>query len=201
MNPPVHPTSLCLVGNWQLLVAFPFAWPDGPPCLSGLTPVGIPARAPRFLDHRRSLARRPHSRWSLARTSFRQLLAPPRFVTISDNTRWYSGKWRNGLGLWIGNGGLVMRELRARLCLSCFLFVFGSVDFFLVLLPCFVLVMLVFGFAVVRLVSDERALCISGVEKFWPTPLYKASMYIVWAFFFTQQFTLLYKNTFASSRS
>jgi hypothetical protein len=30
----------------------------------------------------------------------------------------------------------------------------------------------------------------SGVEKFWPTPLYKASMYIVRAFFFTQQFSL-----------
>jgi hypothetical protein len=33
----------------------------------------------------------------------------------------------------------------------------------------------------------------SGVEVFWPTPLYKASMYIVRAFFFTQQFTLLLK--------
>jgi hypothetical protein len=53
-----------------------------------------------------------------------------------------------------------MREFRARLCyLSCFLFVFGSVDFFLVPLPVFVLVLLVllvFAFAVVRLVSDER---------------------------------------------
>jgi hypothetical protein len=77
-----------------------------------------------------------------------------------------SRSWRNGLGVWIGNGlGLGMREFRARLChLSCFLFVFGSVDFFLVPLPSFVLVLLVllvFGFAVVRLVSDERAFCIS----------------------------------------
>jgi hypothetical protein len=47
--------------------------------------------------------------------------------------------------------------------ISWFLFVFGSVDFFLVPLPLFVLVLLVFAclclslvFAVVRLVSDER---------------------------------------------
>jgi hypothetical protein len=33
-------------------------------------------------------------------------------------------------------------------------------------------------------VSDE--LYFSGVETFWPTPLYKASMYIVRAFFFTR---------------
>jgi hypothetical protein len=99
MNPPVHPTSLSLVGNWQLLVAFPLrlaCWPSG---LSGRTPVGIPAREPRSLSHQRSLAFGHHSRWCLARTSFRQPLAPQRFVTISDNTRWYSGKWRNGLGL------------------------------------------------------------------------------------------------------
>jgi hypothetical protein len=39
-----------------------------------------------------------------------------------------------------------MREFRARLCyLSCFLFVFGSVDLFLVPLPWFVLVLLVFA--------------------------------------------------------
>jgi hypothetical protein len=52
--------------------------------------------------------------------------------------------WRNGLGLWIGNGlGLGMREFGERLFyLSCFLFVFGSVDFFLVSLPWFVLVLL-----------------------------------------------------------
>jgi hypothetical protein len=85
-----------------------------------------------------------------------------------------SRSWRNGLGLWIGNGlGLGMREFRARLCyLSCFLFVFGSVKFFLVPLPWFVLVLLVllvFGFAVVRLVSDERVFL--GVKMFWPTPL------------------------------
>jgi hypothetical protein len=43
--------------------------------------------------------------------------------------------------------------------ISWFLFVFGSVDIFLVPLPLFVLVLLVllvFAFAVVRLVSDER---------------------------------------------
>jgi hypothetical protein len=40
--------------------------------------------------------------------------------------------------------------------ISWFLFVFGSVDFFLIPLPLFVLVLLVFAFAVVRLVSDER---------------------------------------------
>jgi hypothetical protein len=57
MNPPVHATSLGLVGNWQLLVAFPFrlaCWPSG---LSGRTPVGIPTREPRSLGHQRSLAR------------------------------------------------------------------------------------------------------------------------------------------------
>jgi hypothetical protein len=46
MNRPVHATSLGLVGNWQLLVAFHLrlaCWPSG---LSGRTPVGIPARAP-----------------------------------------------------------------------------------------------------------------------------------------------------------
>jgi hypothetical protein len=53
-----------------------------------------------------------------------------------------------------------MRELRARLsCFVLFVFVLGSVEFFLVPLPMFVLVLLVllvFAFAVVRLVSDER---------------------------------------------
>jgi hypothetical protein len=53
-----------------------------------------------------------------------------------------------------------MRELRARLsCFVLFVFVFGSVEFFLVPLPMFVLVLLVllvFAFAVVQLVSDER---------------------------------------------
>jgi hypothetical protein len=50
-----------------------------------------------------------------------------------------------------------MRELRARLsCFVSFVFVFGSVEFFLVPLPVFVLVVLVFAFAVVRLISDER---------------------------------------------
>jgi hypothetical protein len=53
-----------------------------------------------------------------------------------------------------------MRELHARLsCFVSLVFVFGSVEFFLVPLPVFVLVLLVllvFAFAVVRLVSDER---------------------------------------------
>jgi hypothetical protein len=68
-----------------------------------------------------------------------------------------------------------MRELRARLCLSCFLFVFGSVDFFLVPLPWFVLVLrllLVFCFAVVQLVSDERAFCISRAWRSFGRHLY-----------------------------
>jgi hypothetical protein len=47
-----------------------------------------------------------------------------------------------------------MRELRARLSLLGFCLC--SADVFLVLLPLFVLVLLVFAFAVVRLVSDER---------------------------------------------
>jgi hypothetical protein len=67
-----------------------------------------------------------------------------------------------------------MRELRAHL--SFLVSVFVSVEFFLVPLPMFVLVLLVllvFAFAVVRLVSDERLFCISGVEKFSPTSLYK----------------------------
>jgi hypothetical protein len=100
MNPPIHPTSLGLVGNWQLLVAFLLCLTCRPSALSGRTPVGIPAREPRSLSHQQSLAFGHHSRWCLARSSFRQPLAPQRFVTISDNTRWYSGKWRNGLGLW-----------------------------------------------------------------------------------------------------
>jgi hypothetical protein len=68
-----------------------------------------------------------------------------------------SRSWRNGLGLWIGNGlGSGMRELRARLC---YLLVLVCLWFSRVPLPVFVLVLLVllvFAFAVVRLVSDER---------------------------------------------
>jgi hypothetical protein len=70
-----------------------------------------------------------------------------------------------------------MREFRARLCyLSCFLFVFGSVDFFLVPLPVFVLVLLVllvFAFAVVQLVSDERPSVFRAWRRVLPTSLYK----------------------------
>jgi hypothetical protein len=51
-----------------------------------------------------------------------------------------------------------------------------------------------FGFSLAPPSSDwYRMTCslyLSSVEKFWPTPLYKASMYIDSAFFFTQQFTL-----------
>jgi hypothetical protein len=46
-EPPVHPTALDLVGNWQSasrLSPWLGSWPAGP---SGRTPVGIPARAPR----------------------------------------------------------------------------------------------------------------------------------------------------------
>jgi hypothetical protein len=107
MNPPVHPTSLGLVGNWQLLVAFLLRLACRPSGLSGRTPVGIPAREPRSLGHQRSLAFGHHSWWCLARTSFRQPLAPQRFVTISDNTRWYSGSWRKSLDLGIGNGSWI----------------------------------------------------------------------------------------------
>jgi hypothetical protein len=59
-----------------------------------------------------------------------------------------------------------MRELRARLVfVSCLgslfcLLVFGSLGLFLVPLPLFVLVLFVFAFAIIRLVSDERTLCI-----------------------------------------
>jgi hypothetical protein len=102
--------------------------------------------------------------FDFARTSFRHCHAPPRHVTISDNTRWYSAKWRTGLGLWIGNGRLVMRGLCARLCcLSCLgsvclvlVLVFGSLEFFLVPLHVFVSVLHVLFHAVVRLVSDVR---------------------------------------------
>jgi hypothetical protein len=46
MNPPVPPTSLGLVGHWQLLVAFLLRLACRPCGLSGRTPVDIPARAP-----------------------------------------------------------------------------------------------------------------------------------------------------------
>jgi hypothetical protein len=57
--------------------------------------------------------------------------------------------------------------------ISWFLFVFGSVDFFLVPLPLFVLVLLVFASAVVRLVSDERPSVFRAWRRFLPTSLYK----------------------------
>jgi hypothetical protein len=168
MNPPVHSTSLGLVGNWQLLVAFLLRLACRPSGLSGRTPVGIPAREPRSLGHQRSLAFGHHSRWSLARTSFRQPLAPQRFVTTSDNSMSLrclgSRSWRNGLGLWIGNGlGSGMSELRARLryllvlvCLWFCRLLSRSIAFVCLSLACLCLSLLVFASAVVRLVSDER---------------------------------------------
>jgi hypothetical protein len=84
--------------------------------------------------------------------------------------------------------------------------VFGSLEFFLLPLPLplFVLVLpflLVSGWlCLALLVSGSRRrptgigrvgfLYFSSIEMFWPTPLYKASMHIVRAFFFTQQFTI-----------
>jgi hypothetical protein len=180
MNPPVHPTSLGLVGNWQLLVAFLLRLSCRPSGLSGRTPVGIPAREPRSLGHQRSLAFGHHSRWCLARTSFRQPLAPQRFVTISDNTRCGSSSWRKGLGLWIGNAlGSGMRELRARLCyllvLVCLWFcrlLSRSIAFVCLSLACLCLSLLVFAFAVVRLVSDERPSVFRAWRRVLPTSLY-----------------------------
>jgi hypothetical protein len=78
-----------------------------------------------------------------------------------------SGRWRNYLGLWIGNGlgGIACALVLSVSVLACLWFS----QFCLVPLPLFVLVLLVFAclclslvFAVVRLVSDERALCILG---------------------------------------
>jgi hypothetical protein len=85
----------------------------------------------------------------------------------------------------------VLRELRARLVFDClisvsvlFLLVLIARGSFLVLLPLFALVLLVFAYlcvtlvlAVIRLVSDERIVCISRT-------------YRVRAFFFTPQFAL-----------
>jgi hypothetical protein len=159
MNPPVHTTSLGLVGNWQLLVAFLLRLACRPSGLSGRTPVGIPPREPRSLGHQRSLARSSTITRSPAplpvelRPNFLPSLpcAPALRHHLGQHSMALrclgSRSWRKGLGLWIGNGlGSGMREFRARLCyLSCFLFVFGSVDFFLVPLPLFVLVLLVFA--------------------------------------------------------
>jgi hypothetical protein len=187
MNPPVHPTSLGLVGNWQLLVAFLLRLACRPSGLSGRTPVGIPAREPRSLDHRRSLAlsptitRSPASLSVELRPNFLPSLpcAPALRHHLGQHSMVLrclgSRSWRNGLGLWIGNGlGLGMREFRARLCyLSCLSFVFGSLEFFLDPLPVFVLVLLVFASAVVRLASDERPSVFRAWRRFLPTSLYK----------------------------
>jgi hypothetical protein len=71
-----------------------------------------------------------------------------------------------------------MREFRARLCyLSCLSFVFGSLEFFLVPLPVFVLVLLVFAYAVVRLVSDER-LSVSQAWRGFCRRLYIRDVYV-----------------------
>jgi hypothetical protein len=71
-----------------------------------------------------------------------------------------------------------------RLCyLSRFLLVFGSLEFCLVPLPLFVLVLFVFACLWFSPSSDwyrtSGLSVFSGVKKFWPTPLYKASMHIV----------------------
>jgi hypothetical protein len=69
--------------------------------------------------------------------------------------------------------------MRACLALSCvvlFVFLFGSVEFFLVPLPLFVLVLLlllVFCFRGRPTGIGRAAVCISGVERFSPTSLYK----------------------------
>jgi hypothetical protein len=54
-----------------------------------------------------------------------------------------------------------------------------SADVFLVPLPLFVLVLLLclsFGFRLRPTGIGRAAFCISGVEKFWPTPLYKSRL-------------------------
>jgi hypothetical protein len=66
------------------------------------------------------------------------------------------------------------------------LLVFVSVEFFLGCIAfvclCLACLRFLFGSAVIRLVWDDVLLYLSGVEAFWltfwPTPLYKASMYI-----------------------
>jgi hypothetical protein len=150
MNPPVHPTSLGLVGNWQLLVAFLLRLACRP--FLPLCPyAGRHPRARTLLSRSPTITRSPAPLPVEPRPDF----LPP--ISSAPALRHHLGKhsmslrslgsrsWRNGLGLCIGDGlGLCMRKFRARLCyLSCFLFVFGSVDFFLVPLPWFVLVLLV----------------------------------------------------------
>jgi hypothetical protein len=62
--------------------------------------------------------------------------------------------------------------MRACLTLSHLSLCFGSVEFFLVALPVFVLVLLVFAFAIVRLVSDKR------LSVFWAWKGFCRRLYI-----------------------
>jgi hypothetical protein len=104
-----------------------------------------------------------------------------------------SRSWRNGRGLWIDNGiGLVMWEIRTRFCLFNYVSWFSRVLSRSFALVCLSLACLACLWFCRRPTGIGRAgfLCFSSVETLWPTPLYKASMYIVRAFFFTQQFTL-----------
>jgi hypothetical protein len=143
MNPPIHPTSLGAVGNWQLLVAFLLHLACRPSGLSGRTPVGIPARAP--LARSSTITRSPVPLPVEPRPNF----LPP--IWSAPALRHHLGQhsislrclgsrsWRNGLGLCIGNGlGSGVRELRARLCyllvLVCLLS--RSIAFFCLSLAC-----------------------------------------------------------------
>jgi hypothetical protein len=183
MNPPVHPTSLGLVGNWQLLVAFL---------------LRLACRPLRPYAGRHPRARTPLSR-SPTITRFRAPLPVeprPDFLPTSPRApalRHHLGQhsmslrclgsrsWRNGLGLWFGNGlGSGMRELRARLCyllvLVCLWFcrlLSRSIAFVCFSLACLCLSLLVFAFAVVRLLSDERPSVFRVWRRFLPTSLYK----------------------------
>jgi hypothetical protein len=109
------------------------------------------------------------------------------FVITSDNTRCHRGTsvLEDGGTVWVF--GLVMRKLHDYL--SWFSRVLSR-SFALVCLSIACLACLWFCR---RPTGIGRAgfLCFSSVEKFLPTPLYKASMHIVRAFFFTQQFTAL----------
>jgi hypothetical protein len=129
------------------------------------------------------------NRWSPAR-SFPGF-APQRVAITSDDTRRHrgvrvsSGKWRNRLVAWIANGDCV-RVLcllgSSRFCLLVSgLFSFGLSLFVIVLSSS-----LFFGFSLVPPSSEwyrmTYSLYSSSVEEilptFWPTHLYKASLYV-----------------------
>jgi hypothetical protein len=89
-----------------------------------------------------------------------------------------SGRWRNYLGLRIGNGlgGIACALVLSVSVLACLWFSRVLSRFFAFV--CLSLACLCFSPS-----SDcyrtSGLSVFSGVEKFWPTPLYKASMYIV----------------------